>query len=108
MRVFYAVSPQNVASLSSGRLCPHLSATGLRQSFLSDDYKTSTEFATQETDRLKHGTNDLANTTEQKQMDNEPDQEEVDMYYNEAAALACLIVAAVFTTVVVFASIFGG
>lgn len=41
-------------------------------------------------------------------MDNEPDQEEVDMYYNEAAALACLIVAAVFTTVVVFASIFGG
>lgn len=102
------MSPQTVVSLSSDRMCPLLSATGLRQSFLSDDYKTSTEFATQETDRLKHGTNDLANTTEQKQMDNEPDQEEVNMHYNEAAAFACLIVAAVFTTFVVFASIYGG
>lgn len=41
-------------------------------------------------------------------MDNEPDQEEVDMHYDEAAALACLIVAAVFTTFVVFASVLGG
>jgi len=60
------MSSQQVASLSSGKLCPHLSATGLRQSFLSDAYLSSTEFATQETDRLKHGTNDLANKTEQK------------------------------------------
>lgn len=42
-------------------------------------------------------------------MDNEPDQEEVDSHYDEAAAIACLIVAALFTTWIIFAPfVFGG